>query len=217
MRLLQYDGQSVEVSARHPEYFTVLAPKPLQRICKLFGGTHGTDVANFRLVLCSSRYYLSGGHQVNLAGCLIPTEIFLPRYHVSPAHHGLYVLELWRSPEELMREGYGFKTVEFDEYGEGIRCEEPIWADGCYEAVWNGPGNPFVFPRDVPTDVIEWAIWLVKLRVGMDVEAMMKKRKELDAAKKSLLKKATIYELSQKRRVNCGEPFVSMVGAYKES
>ncbi len=213
MRLLTYQGQWTETPFRNPESLTVLAPEWMQEICKKFGGTHGFHgEPNFRLVLCESRFQLAGGHQVNVAGIRQRVEVFLPRYAVEETCHEHYVLELWNSREELLRQGYGVHDTEFDESGNEVRCMEPAWESGCYEAVWNNPSQPFMFPRNSPSEIIRWGVWVVHLRMIAHAEEIVLAKKNMDEKQNAQMKEEMTYEFSQRHRVNLGDPMISLAG-----
>lgn len=213
MKLLTYQGQWTETPFRNPESLTVLAPESMQQICRTFGGTHGlTYQPNFRLAICETRFQLAGGQAVNVNGVMEATEVFLPRYAVDAECHEHYVLEKWHSPEELVEMGYGVKEIEFDESGNGVRCVEPVWPDGCYEAIWNNPTQPFMFPRNAPLDIIRWGIYIVHKRMAARVEEIIQFRKEMEEKENAQAKIDMTYEFSQRHRVNYGDPMVSLAG-----
>lgn len=170
----------------------------------------------FRLVLCCSRFQLSGGHSVTIRndnGTITrttPAEILLPRYQVPESYWGTYVLETWRSPESLACSNHNSRELDMTDPANPIRCLEPIWPEGAYEAVMRGPENPFIFPRNAPTEMIEWGIFVTKLRWSVAVDEIMRIRREEAIKEKEKERTATIEELRGKRRAFIGEPMVTV-------
>jgi len=217
MYLLRYEGGWHEVSARHPESFTVLAPPGLQRICRIFGGArnHYGDPL-FRLVLVSSRYTISGGRIVvvrNSNGNITETaakEVFLPRYHVPPPYFGTYALEMWHPVEWWFRNGYaGNSAMDYDGAGNGLHQLEPIWDDGGFEAIWNGPGTPFVFTRDVSTDLVRWGIYIAQLFLSLKADELALAKLEQHIQQEADDRKAT-REAVRARRGTLPGPMVAV-------
>ena len=131
----------------------------------------------FRLVLLSSRFQIAGGLEINFHDdhgnlrTARPAEVFFPRYHVGPNYWGTYALEMWRPAAWYYEHGFASPTRarEYTPAGNSVRNLEPVWVDGGWEAIWNGPEMPLVFTRNVSTDLIEWAIWAVHLKFRMDL------------------------------------------------
>lgn len=243
MYILGYDGLWRTASARHPESFTELAPEGLQRICRIFGGTrnwHGEPL--FRLAVVSSRYQLVGGQQVTIRDDSgnyikqIPTECFIPRYHVKPEYHSAYVLEMWHSAQWYWEHGWGanqtenakietdiIKTFRGDhvrQYTDPLRQTlnmEPVWPDGGYEAIEKGVGDPFIFPRNYPdgaplnTELIQWGIFIVHLRMGMDAGKIIAHRKQKQKEQEAKERQQRADFMADKRPAFM-EPTVSYAG-----
>lgn len=243
MLLRDYQGVWHESSARHPESFVKLAPEGLQSICHTFGGSrnwHGEPL--FRLAVVSSRFQLVGGQQVTIRDSSgnyikqIPTECFIPRYHVQPEYHGAYVLEMWHSAQWYWEHGWGANQTEngiietdilrgyrgdhVRQYTDPMRQTlnmEPVWADGGYEAIEKGVGDPFIFPRNYPdgaplnTEMIRWAIFVVQLRMGMDADKIIahRKRKQVELEAKERVQRE---DFMADKRPAFMEPTVSYSG-----
>ncbi len=134
----------------------------------------------FRLALVSSRFQIAGGLEINFhddSGNLRtarPAEVFFPRYHVGPNYWGTYALEMWRPAAWYFEHGFASPTNarEYTPAGNSVRNLEPVWADGGWEAIWNGPEMPLVFTRNVSTELIEWAIWALHLVFEQQLNAM---------------------------------------------
>ena len=231
MWVLAYDGRRVESSARHPEQLAVLAPDSLQEACKRFGGRNFHGDANFRLALVSSRYRIAGGydfifrdtHGNHQKTC--PAEMFIPRYPSARGEWGLYVLERWHPPMWYYDNGFGQqRDVEWSPQGKAIRCMEPVWPRGGYEACWWDINQLFVLPRDVAAEStsplclsIEQAIWAVRRRaevtlgmVSNNITETRKTEKEKD------IKEGAELIIDSGHSDMFLEPTVSMSGAYKE-
>lgn len=168
MWLLTYEGGREDTNFRHPEQLAVMAPKHLQEACVRHGGLNLYGNPNFRLVLVSSRYQIAGGHEFTfldrhgdyLKTC--PAEMLIPRYAAQPAERDLYLLEKWRSPEWYYNEGFGVDDVEFNAVGEAVRCMEPVWPEGGYEAVWYEAAQMAVFPKNISGDHQALA-WMIRM------------------------------------------------------
>lgn len=211
MLQLTYSGQWRKVSARNPEDLTIFAPEALQKACTQFGGKTPSGKPNFRLVLVSSRFQIAKGNVTVLDDnknyvSNDAQESLLPRYHVPKEFHGLYCLEMWLSPEQQKQMGYGEDPEQ-----------EPLWPEGVYEAIWYGPGIPLSFPMDVSIESIQRAIWAVGKLMELAIEDDKARRRTLAMRNEEIRRKAEekedlLYELKQKRRVNVGDPMISLAG-----
>ena len=216
MHQLCYDGRWVTTNFRDPELLSELAPEHLQLLCKRLGGTVPLkDKPRFRLAWVQSRYQLTGGKNVTILDSnsnisfIYSGNVFLPRYQVPKQAHGWLVLEMFNTKEELIAKGYGKPEIEWDG-ATAIYCNEPAWEKGCYEAVMNGPMLPFIFPPDVPEEIIAWAFGAIRERMNMKPEDIIRAMKNRDKQEAEKQKQEIIYELSQKRRVNLGDPMISL-------
>ena len=222
MWMMTYDGGWADTSARHPDQFTVLAPQRLQEKCRAIGGTNHRGEARFRLVVLQSRYMISGGLAVTFLDLhgnyqkQIPAEIFIPRYQAEEIERELYLLEQWRSPQWYYENGFGDPKVamEWTVGGKTVRCLEPIWPDGGYEATFYEGMQMFVFPRNLSPDniVLQWAICSVlraahcdKKRVLSGLRDETAKRREKD------IEEATEVCLNERSNLFI-EPAISLAG-----
>jgi hypothetical protein len=231
MWVLTYDGRREDSSFRHPEQLIQPAPPYLQKACRRFGGENHRGQPNFRLVLVSSRYRIAGGHDFTFLDThgnyqkTCPAEMLIPRYPAERWEWGLYLLERWQSPEWFYRNGFGqARDVEWGPQGKAIRCMEPVWPEGGYEACWWDVNQLFVLPRTVTAEgthprslSIQQAIWAVRRRaevtpkmVSTDITETRKAEKERDIQEGAEL----IIESGHSDMFL--EPTVSMAGAYKE-
>lgn len=162
MILLTPTGQAVDTPYRHPEQLTKLAPGPYEETCIEAGGRNCYGKPNYRLAFVHSRFQLAGGFEINCYdsnGNFHHTEeceVLMPRYFVPRSFDGWLVLEVWKSCEWLLAEG--FERMEYSPAGKGVRVIEPAWSEGCYEAIERGPQLPWMFPADIDHQTIADAI-----------------------------------------------------------
>src|SRR3990167_3319446 len=189
MLLLTYQGVWVDTSLRHPEPFTILAPKNLQEACAWnpawpFGlwDTTFYGYPKFRLTLLDSRFVIAGGQEVTFLDnhgnwkTSHPAEVLYPRYQVGPEYSGRYVLEMWRPAAWYYEHGFAnpARAIDYSPAGVGVRKIEPVWVEGGWEAIMNGLESPLTFGRDSSQEGIKTAIWLVHLLFKQQLEPQPK-------------------------------------------
>lgn len=223
MFMLRYGGGWVETSHRHPEAFTKLAPQGLQDQCAWNPLWHcnlwDTSIygyPRFRLALLDSRYTIGGGMMVTIktpeggVRQTTPNEVFYPLYLVPKPYMGTYVLEMWRPPAWFYEQGFASpKAFEHDAVGRAWRNVEPVWPEGGWVGIWKAPESPLVFTRDVSTDLIRWALYVVHLRFDSTAEENTEAQRQRDQNEEAAQFNQTL-ELLRSRRPTMPGPMVNV-------
>ena len=146
----------------------------------------------------------------------IPAEVFIPRYQAEETERDLYLLEQWRSPRWYYENGFGDPkvAVEWTVAGKALRCLEPIWPEGSYEATFYEGTQMFVFPRNLSPDnmVLRWAIHSVMRAAHCDSKQVLSGlRDETEKKREKGIEEATEVYLNERSNLFI-EPAVSFAG-----